>query len=137
MAISKIGKKGKEWLKAKPKLVEKYKEEGITRCENCGSRFRLDFHHRPSRASQKAEHTFEKTRLLCWECHPFFEHNDDFDEKLFAKPRGYDLKLKVDIMAAGKKKSRKPVWQQEHKCKSCRVITRHYICHSCGKVSIK
>ncbi len=132
--MQKVGKKIKEWLKAKPKLIEIYKKKGITRCENDGSRFRMSFHHRPSRASQEAEHTYKRTRLLCWECHPFFEHNEEADKRLFAKPRGYNPRDKIDIVA--KKKSKKPNWQKEHKCKKCKVITRHYICHSCGEVSV-
>lgn len=136
VAISKIGKKGENWLKAKPKLIEIYKAKGIVRCENCGSRYGLDFHHRPSRASQKAIHDFKHTRLLCWECHPFFEQNDEVDKKLFSNPRGYNLKDKIDIMAE-KKKSKKPDWSRPHKCVRCKALTSMYICHNCGEVSIK
>ena len=137
MAIKKIGKKGREWIRAKSKLIKIYREKGITRGENCGSRVKMSFHHRPSRASQEAEHTFEKTRLLCWECHPFFEHNEEADKKLFVKPRGYDPKNKIDIMAEKKSKSKKVDWQRPHKCFHCRTITSMIICHSCGKTSIK
>lgn len=130
------GKKTEEWLEAKPKLIEIYKEKGITRCENCGSKFGLSFHHRPSRASQKAVHDYKHTRLLCWECHPFFEQNEEADKKLFVKPRGYNLKYKIDIMAK-EKKSKKADWQRPHRCRSCGVITSMMICHQCGKVSIR
>ena len=132
--MRKMGKKTKEWLKAKPKLVKIYKEKGITRCENCGSRYMMSFHHRPSRASQKAIHDFKHTRLLCAECHDLFEPNEELDKKLFAKPRGYSLKSKV---MAEKKKSKKPDWSRKHKCIKCKVLTSMIICHNCGELSIK
>jgi len=131
----KIGKKTKAWLKEKPKLVQIYKAKGITRCENCGSRFGLDFHHRPSRASQEAVHDFKHTRLICLECHPVFEYNDELDRKLFAKPRGYNPKLKIEIMA--KKESNKPEWQRPHKCKHCGQISSMLMCPACGRMTIK
>ena len=134
--MRKVGRKTREWLREKPKLVKIYKEKGVTQCENCGSRYKVDFHHRPKRSSQKAEHTFERTRLLCWECHPFFEKSDEADRKLFAKPRGYSLKYKIDIMA-DKKKSKKPEWKTQHKCVHCKVLTTTLICHNCGKISVR
>ena len=96
----------------------------------------MAFHHRPSRGSQEAVHDYEHTRLLDQECHDFFEPNDEVDKKLFAKPRGYDPKYKIDIMAK-KEKSKKPDWSKRHKCVKCRVETSMYICHNCGEVSIK
>jgi len=136
MAIKKIGKKGKEWIKAKPKLIKKYQEEGITRCENCGSRYLMAFHHRPKRSTQEAVHDFDHTRLLCQKCHTFFEQNDSFDIKLFVKPRGYFPSLKIDIMAR-KSKSKKPDWQRLHKCFRCGYQCSSLICSNCGKVSVK
>jgi len=131
-----IGKKGKEWLKAKPKLIEIYKAKGITSCENCNGKFALAFHHRPSRASQRAVHDFKHTRLLDPGCHDFFEQNNEEDKKLFAKPRGYNRKYKIDIMAK-KKKSKKPDWQQRHKCVKCKEPVEMLICPKCGHMSMK
>lgn len=131
----KIGKKGKEWIKAKFELIKIYTKKGIISCENCNSKLYIAFHHRPSRASQEAIHDFKHTRLLCQECHTYFEYKDEADKKLFAKPRGYDIKFKIDIMAE-KKKSKKPDWQQSHKCKHCKRISSMLICPSCNKISI-
>jgi len=132
--VKRIGKKTAEWIEEKKKLIKIYQEKGITRCENCGSKYGLSFHHRPRRSSQKAEHTFEKTRLLCWECHPFFEDNDWADERLFAKPRGYHPKDKI-MREKKEKKSKKPDWARPHKCKSCKKIVSMLLCPYCGKVS--
>jgi len=131
----KIGKKGKEWIKARFELIKIYTEKGIIRCENCGSKFLLAFHHRPSRASQEAVHDFKHTRLLCQECHGYFEYKEDEDKRLFAKPRGYKLEFKIDIMAE-KKKSKKPNWQIPHKCKHCKRISSMLICPNCGKMTV-
>jgi len=135
--MQKLGKKSREWQKEKPKLIEIYLSEKITRCENCGSKFALDFHHRPKRSSQKAKHDFDHTRLLCQSCHDFFEYNDNFDRKLFDKPRGYNPKLKIDIMAEKEKtRSKKADWQKPHKCKHCKRIVSMMICPNCGKQSV-
>jgi len=133
----KIGRKTKEWLKAKPKLVKIYIEKKNIRCENCGGKLYLAFHHRPKRSSQEAVHDYKHTRLLCQKCHGFFEYNEEADKKLFAKPRGYQLENKIEIMAKGKKKSKKPKWQTLHKCNRCKQPTSMLICENCGEISIK
>jgi len=135
--VIKIGRKTKEWRKAKPKLIKIYieKEIEITQCENCGSKYLVFFHHRPKRSSQEAIHDFEHTRLLCQKCHGFFEYNDGADEKLFKKPRGYKLENKIEIMA--KKNTKKADWQTLHICKSCKKkIAGFLLCPFCGKMSI-
>ena len=130
-----VSQKGREWIKAKKKLVEIYEERGIAKCENCGSKWLLSFHHRPKRSSQRAEHIFEKTRLLCAECHGFFEYNDEADRKLFAKPRGYSPKLKI---MAEKKKTKKAEWEAPHKCVRCgKSNVGFLICPHCGFLSVK
>ena len=136
-SMRKIGKKGKKWLKEKPKLIQIYLTKKILRCENCNSSYLLAFHHRPKRSSQEAIHDFEHTRLLCQECHDFFEAHDLQDKKLFEKPRGYDPKHKIDIMAEKEKtKSKKADWQRLHKCKHCKQIVSMLICPNCGEQSI-
>jgi hypothetical protein len=79
-----IGKKGKEWIRARKQLVKIYKAKGITRCEYCNSNWALGFHHLEKRSSGKAQHTFEATRLLCQMCHDLAEYNDEFNEKVRA-----------------------------------------------------
>jgi len=78
----KIGKKGKAWIKAKKKLIERYRQEGITRCEYCSSVWALSFHHLDKRSSGRAKHTFKETRLLCPACHNIAEYNKGFNEEL-------------------------------------------------------
>ena len=138
MSIQKVGKKTQEWIKIKPKLVKEYLEKGIIKCENDGRKFGLSFHHRPKRSSQEAKHDFKHTRLLCQECHDFFESNEEMDKMLFAKARGYNPKLKIDIMKGKEKsKSKKPEWQQSHQCINCKQITSMLICEHCKEISVK
>ena len=133
-----MGKKTREWLEAKPKLIKEYREKGITRCENDGCWFGLDFHHRPSRASQRAVHDFEHTRLLGQNCHTFFEQNEEMDIMLFAKPRGYNPKSKIDIMKIKEEmKTVKSEWQKNHSCINCKQNTSFLICNHCKELSIK
>jgi hypothetical protein len=132
----KIGRKTEEWLKAKPRLIKIYLEKGITKCENCGGKYLITFHHRPKRSSQEAVHDFKHTRLLCGECHDFFEYNDEADKKLFKKPRGYKLENKIKLPKENTK-SKKPEWQRLHKCWHCHHMTSMFLCHHCGEISIK
>lgn len=78
----KLGKKGKEWIKARERLKKEYLEKGITVCENCGSSWALSFHHLEKRSSGQAKHTFEDTRLLCIKCHEKAEYDKEFNEKM-------------------------------------------------------
>jgi len=129
----KTGKKTKEWWEAKERLIKIYEKKKITKCENCGSKFALSFHHRPKRSSQKAIHDFEHTRLLCGKCHSFFEMNNDKDKLLFSKIRGYNPKNEIKIT---EKKSKKADWEKLHKCKNCKGYTSMLICDKCGEKSI-
>lgn len=129
----KIGKKTKDWLKAKPKLIEEYKEKKITACENCGSRFFMSLHHRPKRSTQNAKHDYEHTRLLCGKCHNWFEYHEEDDKKLFSKKRGYNPKDKIKV---GNNKSKKANWEIEHKCKHCKQIISLLLCPHCKKISV-
>lgn len=136
-----MGEKTREWLVAKPKLIKIYKEKGITRCEISGSRFALAFHHIRKRSSQEAEHTFDGTRLLNQEWHDFCEYNEEANDLLIKKPRGFDRNYleKFKKMRAGKqKKSKKVDWQKSHKCVSChRQIGGFLLCPHCGKISVR
>ena len=136
------GKKTINWRIAKNELIKIYFEKGITRCENCNRKNYLDFHHRPSRASQEAVHDFEHTRLLCIDCHEYFEHNDEADFKLFSRlTRGFDPKQEINIMAERQKekesKGKKADWQKPHQCVHCKVRVSTLICSNCGQMSVK
>lgn len=133
-----VGNKTLEWILAKQKLIEIYFEKGVTRCENCGSRHILSFHHRPKRSSQEAVHDFEHTRLLCADCHEFFEHHDELDKKLFEKQRGFNPQFEIKIMAEKQKeqKVRKSDWQRNHECKNCKKTTGFLLCDKCGHISV-
>lgn len=131
--MKKIGKKGLDWLEAKPKLIKEYKEKGIVVCENCGGTFLMSFHHRPKRSTQRAVHDFEHTRLLDGKCHNWFERHDEDDKKLFAKKRGYNPKDKIKV---GKKKKNKTSWESEHACKHCKRIISALLCPHCKKISV-
>jgi hypothetical protein len=80
--MRRLGKKMRDWLNEKPRLIETYKTKGITRCERCGSTWILSFHHMDKRSSGKAEHTFQGTRLLCASCHQICEYDKIENEKL-------------------------------------------------------
>ena len=137
--MRKLGKKGKEWLKAKPKLIQIYLKKGITRCEISGSKFLIDFHHISKRSSQEAEHTFKGTRLLNQEWHDFCEYNKEANKLLIEKPRGFDRYYfdKFKKMKNEKKsKNSKPDWQKPHKCKNCKFIVSMLICPYCEKISV-
>ncbi len=123
--MRKVGKKGREWIKARAKLIKNaVAENRITineagnisgRCEDCKRWRSLSPDHRRKR-SQGGGHEPENIDWVCTECHNKRDQQGD---------------------PMGKKKTNKPNWQQNHKCKSCHGFTRQYICHLCGKVSIK
>jgi len=136
--IRKIGKKGKEWQRAKPKIIKICIAKKITRCEISGSNFLLSFHHIRKRGRQEADHTFEGTRLLNQEWHTFCEYNKEANDLLIKKPRGFSQEYfdKFKEMANKKKKSNKQNWQTSHKCKACKTISSLLICPNCKKISV-
>ena len=84
-------KKQKEWTKAKARLIQEYIEKDITSCEarhlndKCLKNLFLSLHHIERRSSNKAQHTFEGTRLLCAECHHLADNaigHEEFNYKL-------------------------------------------------------
>lgn len=136
----KAGRKTREWLKAKPKLIEIYKEKGIIKCEISNSSFALSFHHIDKRSSLKAVHTFEGTRLLNQEWHAFCEYNKEANELLRKKPRGFKknyYRMFKEMRNEKQKRIKKADWQRPHRCVHCGAITSMMICHHCGKISIK
>ena len=140
--MANLGKKTKAWLTEKPKLINIYEEKGITRCEISNSQFALGFHHIDKRSSLKAEHTFEGTRLLNQDWHTFCEYNDEANEMLRNKPRGFDKLYfeKFKEMFNKRKetpKGKKTDWRKPHQCVSCKQTTGMLLCDKCGNLSVK
>lgn len=89
--MRKIGKKTREWMEARPRLIKEYQEHNITTCEGrginplCYYNWALSIHHLDKRSSGKAQHTFEDTRLLCAACHDLADHPRSEEEREFNK----------------------------------------------------
>ncbi len=82
-----VGKKTKEWNKARALLKIEYEDRGIVYCEMCGTGSFLSFAHRYKRNDPRCEHTFKGTLLLCIPCHEQIEYDSIKTEELFAKLR--------------------------------------------------
>lgn len=100
MNLLKIGKKTEEWLHERKKLIFLYQELGITACEfprrhSCNPV--LSFHHLDKRSSQRAEHTFRGTVLLCSKAHDICEYNQKANDLM----RQYRSALVRKLMYAG------------------------------------
>lgn len=120
--IRKRGKKANEWARAKRILIKEaiangrieINENGNLQgfCEDCKKWKDLSPDHIKKR-SLGGSH--EKTNIawVCFICHQ-----------------------KRDNQPMSKKKNNKPVWQEAHKCISCKKITRFLMCNFCGKLSI-
>ena len=116
-----IGKKGKIWIRERTRLIKEALTEGRIilvnnevwgRCEDCKEWNQLDPDHIEKR-SQGGEHTKENISWRCRKCHN-----------------------KIDNMPDSKK-GNKPEWEKSHPCINCKTITRQFICHVCGRISIK
>jgi len=127
--LNKIGKKGKEWIKAKKKLIDgirfnhKYQvigEQVYGTCPDCFHYHKLTPDHLIKR-SQGGGHEPENIEWVCNEA-PCFCHS------------------KRDNMGDPKKKkpatSKKADWQKVHTCKECKVECSSLICSNCGKLSV-
>jgi hypothetical protein len=119
--MKQIGKKGKEWIKARVVLIKEALLNGKIiinkgvpegRCEICKEWKTLDPDHIKKR-SQGGEHTTENIRWICRKCHN-----------------------KVDNMPDSKK-GNKSDWQKPHICVNCKTQTSQFICHVCGRISVK
>ena len=100
----------------------------------------LDFHHIDKRSSQKAEHTFEGTRLLNQEWHDFCEYNDEANELLRGKPRGFSPEhfekfKKMREQKKEERKSKKADWSKAHVCKNCKRLVSMLFCPYCHRMS--
>lgn len=128
MGIDRIGKKGKEWIKDRAKLVKKAILTGRIqiingqvqgKCKDCEHWHNLGPDHKRKR-SQGGEHKAENIDWVCNEA-PCWCHNE--------RDNMGDPKNK-------KTKKSKAGWEVEHKCIGCKGITRQFICHLCRKKSI-
>lgn len=119
------GRRKKEWLKAKKKLLADLKKTGEyniigTRvygiCPDCNTYKILTPDHRIKR-SQGGKHTKENIDWVCIKCHGLRDNMGDPKKK--------------------KPKSKKADWSKAHKCKNCKWIVSMLICPNCGKRSTK
>lgn len=118
-----VGKKGKEWIRARAKLIKNAVAEGrITineagnisgRCEDCKKWKHLSPDHKTKR-SQGGKHEAKNIAWLCSRCH-----------------------FIADNTTMSKKKSKKPAWAIRHKCVKCKFESALYICPNCGEESMK
>lgn len=127
--IRKIGKKGREWIRERAKLIKKAVLDGKIQiidgsikgiCKDCKHWHNLTPDHDLKR-SQGGEHIEENIDWICNEP-PCWCHNKRDN-------MGDPNKKKIN-------KSKKADWQREHKCKNCKAMTRQYLCHVCGEKSI-
>jgi len=115
-----MGKKGRAWIKERASLIKEAVAEGRIViiegevqgiCEDCGLWKPLTPDHIIKR-SQGGSHDKSNIDWVCFPCH------DKRDNRPMSK------------------KSKKPGWAKEHKCKHCKLILSILICPRCGKVSI-
>ena len=86
MVINKIGRKTKEWLRARKRLIKEFAEKELASCEICGSTFGLSFHHRNKRR-ENDKHIFDKVILVCAKHHQELEYNRTLTKQWFEKLR--------------------------------------------------
>jgi 5-methylcytosine-specific restriction endonuclease McrA len=122
--LKKIGKKGKEWQKARRGLVKDLKQSGEYKfvgknvfgiCPDCGCYRLLTPDHKVKR-SQGGEHTKNNIEWVCLKCH---DKRDNMGDPKQKKP-----------------KSNKSDWQRPHLCKKCKRMVSTLICSYCGEISI-
>jgi hypothetical protein len=127
--IRRCGKKAKQWVKDRAKLITEAVSEGkITIehghpegiCTDCGHWHRLDPDHRLKR-SQGGKNDKANIDWICNEA-PCYCHNK--------RDNMGDPKGKKDRTA------RKADWAVAHKCKNCKQTTSMLICHYCKEVSV-
>lgn len=123
--MRKIGKKGKEWIKARKQLIaEAVLNERITivdgrpfgSCEDCHRAKYLTPDH-VVRRSQGGSHDKSNIGWVCLKCH---RKRDQQGDPMNKKP-----------------KSKKADFAKPHKCINCKQMVSFYLCPYCNKVSIK
>ena len=127
----KAGKKTKEWVAAKRKLIAdigktgEYKIEGrfvLGVCKDCNHYHQLTPDHKIKR-SQGGTHDKSNIDWIC-NAPPCYCH-DKRDNQ------GDPMKKKPEAV-----KDKKPKWQLPHECKSCGRITYMFLCGHCGRASV-
>lgn len=121
--MKQIGKKGKEWQKARVLLIK----EGILSgrltvienrvlglCTDCGCWKPLTPDHRKKR-SQGGTHDSSNIDWVCLYCHDLRDNQGDPMNK--------------------KDKKQKPDWSKDHKCKNCGVTVAFLLCPHCKRLS--
>lgn len=121
--IRKIGKKGKQWIKDKAKLVKEELLSGnlvlqdsklVGNCKDCGQWKELDPDHKKKR-SQGGGNDKKNIDWICRKCHNERDNMGDPKNK--------------------KTKSKKANWATEHECRKCKKKTRQLLCDNCGQLS--
>jgi len=122
--IKKIGKKGREWQRARRKLVADLKKTGEYTiigtnvygvCLDCG-RYKLLTPDHKKRRSQGGKHTKKDIDWVCISCH---RERDQMGDPKKKKP-----------------KSKKADWQKKHRCRKCKAMISMFLCPFCGAQSI-
>ena len=127
--MKQIGKKGRQWIKDKKKLVEELKGGGIYKVEGmivsgpCKDCKHWHYNLHPHHDKFKSQGGSNKKENIVWIC-------NEFPCLCHDKRHG-----KIKEMNKKNKKS-KISWMGEHKCKHCKFIIRSLICSNCGKLSI-
>jgi hypothetical protein len=122
--IKQIGKKGKQWIKDRAKLIKEALLEGRINkvrsqifgyCEDCKKYKELDPDHKQKR-SQGGSNDKSNIDWVCRDCHNKRDNMGDPKNK--------------------KIKNKKANWAVDHPCKKCKVKTSQLLCHNCGQLSV-
>lgn len=116
-----VGKKGREWQRARKKLIADLEKTGeyiiegsrvYGCCKDCGH-FRLLTPDHKIKRSQGGKHTKDNIDWVCLSCH--------------------DLRDNVGDPRNSKPKSKKADWMREHTCKKCKAKISMFVCPHCGE----
>ena len=126
--MKKIGKKGKEWLRERKKIIKDALADGTlirneegnlkARCEDCLHYHNITPEHELNR-SQGGKHNKSNIGWICNE------------------PPCWCHSKRHDMVNSKKVRKGKSNWQIEHECIACKKATRQLICDKCGFLSIK
>lgn len=120
-----LGKKAREWERARAVLIQTAVVEGridiedgkiVGICEDCKQHRELDPDHRKKR-SQGGTHDKSNIDWVCRTCHIKRDNLGDPNNK--------------------KTKNKKPDWTTPHPCIVCKTTSRMLLCPDCGNISMK
>lgn len=131
---------------ANKKLKKQYEEAGIEQCEigfdGCWRNNALGFVHKHKRIWYRAcpdlLYAMSETLLGCTPCHQKLEFDEKLTLETFKRLRPKQKSMttnKKPISKREEKRSKKPDWMREHKCKHCHKILTGLLC-SCGQLSV-